>query len=150
LHKYTWETMKNHKALHIGIIALSVAIFLFIPLIFLTNVNLMMFPEKWGTVQGFLSALVLPNVFPRYLEFLGACISVTGIFIVWYNGRKNYPFEDIYRIFTRAQIKRIGYHIALIGLAAQIVFGSIVLMTLPAKGVSFEVIEIMGVAGGLL
>ncbi|MGJ1525546.1 c-type cytochrome [Sphingobacterium spiritivorum] len=150
LHKYTWETMKNHKALHIGIIALSVAIFLFIPLIFLTNVNLMMFPEKWGAVKGFLSALVLPNVFPRYFEFLGACIAVTGIFIVWYNGRRNYPFEEIYTSLTRAQVKRVGYHIALIGLAAQIVFGAIVLMTLPAKGVSFEVIEIMGVAGGLL
>ncbi|QBQ41793.1 cytochrome c [Sphingobacterium psychroaquaticum] len=150
LHKYSWSAMKNHKALHIGIIALSVLIFLFIPLIFLTNVNLMMFPEKWGTIKGFLSALVLPNVFPRYFEFLGACVSVTGVFIVWYNGRKNYPFEEIYNNFTRAQVKRVGYHIALVGLAGQIVFGAIVLMTLPAKGVSFEVIEIMGVAGGLL
>jgi len=150
LHKYSWGAMKNHKALHIGIIALSVLIFLFIPLIFLTNVNLMMFPEKWGTIKGFLSALVLPNVFPRYFEFLGACVSVTGVFIVWYNGRKNYPFEEIYNNFTRAQIKRVGYHIALVGLAGQVVFGAIVLMTLPAKGVSFEVIEIMGVAGGLL
>ncbi|MFD1770133.1 c-type cytochrome [Sphingobacterium suaedae] len=150
LHKYSWGAMKNHKALHIGIIALSVLIFLFIPLIFLTNVNLMMFPEKWGTVKGFLSSLVLPNVFPRYFEFLGACVSVTGVFIVWYNGRKNYPFEEIYNNFTRAQIKRVGYHIALVGLAGQVVFGAIVLMTLPAKGVSFEVIEIMGVAGGLL
>jgi hypothetical protein len=52
--------------------AAAVGVFLFIPLIFLTNVNLMMFPEKWGTVHGFLEALVLPNVFPRYFEFLFA------------------------------------------------------------------------------
>src|SRR5690606_36164527 len=105
---------------------------------------------KWGAVKGFLSALVLPNVFPRYFEFLGACIAVTGIFIVWYNGRRNYPFEEIYTSLTRVQVKRVGYHIALIGLAAQIVFRAIVLITLPVKGVSFAVIEIMGVAGGLL
>lgn len=150
LHKYTWEAMRNHRSIHIGIMALSVLIFLFIPLIFLTNVNLMMFPEKWGTVKGFLSALILPNVFPRYFEFLGACVSVTGVFIVWYNRRENYPFEEIYHNFTRAQVKRIGYHIALIGLSVQIVFGVIVLFTLPAKGVCFEVVEIMGVAGILL
>jgi len=93
---------------------------------------------------------MLPNVFPRYFEFLGACIAVTGIFIVWYNGRKNYPFEEIYSSFTREQVKRIGYYITSIGLAAQLVFGLIVLFTLPAKGVSFEVIEVMVAAGALL
>ena len=97
LHKYTWYSLEKNKTIHIGIMALAVLNFLVIPLIFLTNVNLMMFPEKWGTVKGFISALLLPNVFPRYFEFLGACIAVTGIFIVWYNGRKNYPVETIYQ-----------------------------------------------------
>ena len=75
LHKYTWEQLEQHKWVHISTIALSVAIFLLIPLIFLTNVNLMMFPEQWGNIKGFLSALFLPNVFPRYFEFLGACLA---------------------------------------------------------------------------
>src|SRR5690554_6174220 len=150
LHKYTWSTFENNRKLHIGIMALAVAIFLFIPLIFLTNVNLMMFPEKWGTVQGFLSALMLPNVFPRYLEFLGACIAVTGIFIVWYNNRKAYPIEEIYTSFTRYSIKKLGYSIATIGLSLQILFGVIVLFTLPSKGISYSVIGVMTIAGTLL
>ena len=150
LHKYTWEALADHKRIHISIIALSVAVFLFIPLIFLTNVNLMMFPEKWGSVQGFVSALMLPNVFPRYLEFLGACIAVTGVFIVWYNSRKNYPVETIYTGFSRRFIKQTGYSVAIVGLGLQIIFGLIVLVTLPAKGIGFDVVVTMGLAGCLL
>lgn len=150
LHKYTWEKMQHLKKLHIAIIGLASVIFLFIPLIFLTNVNLMMFPEKWGTVRGFLSALILPNVFPRYFEFLGACLSVTGIFLVWYNRRKNYPFEETYQALTRYDIKKLGYTIALIGLGLQILFGVIVLFTLPGKGQGFSVLAVMLAAGSLL
>jgi cytochrome c len=148
LHKYTWESLESNKRVHIFIIALAVAIFLFIPLIFLTNVNLMMFPEKWGTVRGFLSALMLPNVFPRYFEFVAACLAVTGIFIVWYNNRKSYPIEQIYNTFTRYNLKKIGYSIATVGLSLQIIFGIIVLFTLPSKGISYSVIVIMA-GGGL-
>lgn len=150
LHKYTWHNLEKNKSVHIAIMGLAVAIFLFIPLIFLTNVNLMMFPEKWGSVQGFVSALILPNVFPRYFEFLGACVAVTGIFIVWYNSRKSYPIEEIYSVFTRNKIKKIGYSIATIGLSLQILFGIIVLFTLPSKGISYSVISIMAGAGLLL
>lgn len=150
LHKYTWSTFDNNRKLHIGIMGLAVAIFLFIPLIFLTNVNLMMFPEKWGTVKGFLSALMLPNVFPRYFEFLGACVAITGIFIVWYNGRKSYPIDEIYTNFTRNTIKKIGYSITTVGLSLQIIFGVIVLFTLPSKGISYAVIAVMAGAGLLL
>lgn len=150
LHKYTWYNLEKHKSLHIAIMGLAVAIFLFIPLIFLTNVNLMMFPEKWGTVQGFVSALMLPNVLPRYFEFLGACIAVTGIFIVWYNNRKAYIVEEIYSVFTRNKIKKIGYAIATTGLSLQILFGIIVLITLPSKGISYSVVSVMAGAGMLL
>jgi cytochrome c len=150
LHKYTWNNLENNKSLHIAIMGLAVGIFLFIPIIFLTNVNLMMFPEKWGTVQGFLSALMLPNVFPRYFEFLGACIAVTGIFIVWYNNRKSYPIEEIYTSFTRNKIKKIGYSISTVGLSLQILFGIVVLFTLPSKGISYSVIAVMAGAGLLL
>lgn len=150
LHKYTWDSFAVYKRMHIGIIGLAVAIFLFIPLIFLTNVNLMMFPEKWGAIKGFMSALLLPNVIPRYLEFISACIAVTGIFIVWYNNRKNYPVEAIYSTLSRGHLKKIGYAVAVTGLATQIFFGIIVLFTLPSKGVRFELIIMMGIAGILL
>lgn len=150
LHKYTWKVLEKNKTIHISILAVAVLIFLFIPLIFLTNVNLMMFPEKWGTVQGFLSALMLPNVFPRYFEFLGACIAVTGIFIVWYNGRKSYPVVNIYETLRPVNLKRIGYRITILGLGLQLFFGIIVLFTLPSKGISYEVIGVMIAAGSLL
>ncbi len=38
---------------------------LLVPLVFLSNVNLMLFPERWGGVRGFWSAAMLPNVLPR-------------------------------------------------------------------------------------
>ena len=55
----------------------------------------MMFPEKWGTVHGFLEALVLPNVFPRYFEFLGACLTVTGLFVVGYTRNDSISLDEI-------------------------------------------------------
>lgn len=150
LHKYTWEYLENNKKLHIGIIGISVGIFLFIPLIFLTNVNLMMFPEKWEGVKGFFSAMTLPNVWPRYFEFLAGCVAITGVFIYGYNRRKAYRVEEIYVGFSRYKLKRLGYTIAASGFAVQIVTGIIVLFTLPSKGVGYGVIAVMGSAGILL
>lgn len=150
LHKYTWDALKDNRRLHIAIIGAATGIFLVIPLIFLTNVNLMMFPEKWGTVKGFLSALTLPNVFPRYFEFLGASLTVTGIFTVWYNGRKNYEVEEIYVGLSRGDLKKIGYSVTAVGLALQILFGFVILFTLPSKGLGFVVISLMIVNGALL
>lgn len=143
LHKYTWESMANMKLLHISINVLAVLLFLFIPLIFLVNVNLMLFPEKWMSVKGFLSALTLPNVFPRYFHFLGASLAITGLFITWYMGRKSYPFEEYFTVFTRAKIKRIGYQMALGASVAQFLFGPLVMVTLPAKGFSWGMMGII-------
>ncbi len=56
LHKYTWQYLNEQKALHISIMAAAVAVFLFIPLVFLANVNLMLFPDRWSQVKGFVSS----------------------------------------------------------------------------------------------
>lgn len=143
LHKYTWEAMQKMKVLHISINVLAVLLFLFIPLIFLVNINLMLFPEKWMSVRGFLSALTLPNVFPRYFHFLGASLAITGLFITWYMGRKNYPFEEYFTVFTRAKVKRMGYQMALGASVAQFLFGPLVMVTLPAKGFSWGMMAII-------
>jgi cytochrome c len=150
LHKYSWKIFEKNKYVHISILGFAVLIFLFIPLVFLTNVNLMMFPEKWGTVQGFLSAMVLPNVMPRYFEFIGGCLALTGIFIVWYNKRSSYSVENIYSSLSRYDLKKTGYSIALAGLSIQLFFGVIVLFTLPSKGFSYSFISVMALAGLLL
>lgn len=143
LHKYTWTILENNKAIHISILAVAVAIFMFIPLIFLTNINLMLFPEKWSLIKGFVSALTLPNVFPRYLHFIFASLSITGLFLHWYMGRKNYPFETIFPTFTRYELKKKGYSLALVGSVIQFLIGPLVLLTLPSKGLGWNLVLVI-------
>lgn len=143
LHKYTWHQLENNKALHIFIMALAVLVFLFIPLIFLTNINLMLFPEKWGTIKGFISALMLPNVFPRYLHFIFASLAVTGLFLFWYVGRKSYPFEELFKTMTRYDVRKKAYSLTLAASVAQFLMGPLVLITLPSKGIGYNLIIII-------
>lgn len=149
LHKFTWKALENHKAIHISILAVAVAMFMFIPLIFLTNINLMLFPEKWGLVKGFFSALSLPNVFPRYFHFIFASLSVTGLFLHWYMGRKNYPFETIFPTFTRLELKKKGYSLTLVASVIQFLIGPIVLLTLPSKGLGWNLILVIFVGAAI-
>ena len=143
LHKYTWHKLENNKPLHISIIAAAVLVFLFIPLIFLTNINLMLFPEKWGTIKGFVSALTLPNVFPRYLHFICASMAVTGLFLFWYVGRKRYPFENHFHKLTRYDIKKKAYSLTFAVSLFQFMIGPVVLLTLPSKGVKWNLILVI-------
>ncbi|MCC6914908.1 MAG: hypothetical protein IT566_14505 [Rhodospirillaceae bacterium] len=130
IHKYLWKQMETWKVFHIGLIATVSLIFSFIPLIFLTNVNLMLFPEKWGTVQGFFSALALPNVMPRYAHFILACPAMAGLLIVWLFRRRD--DADIASIgFTREELVRKGYQWAFWPTAAQFIIGPLALITLP-------------------
>ncbi|MFP9114726.1 c-type cytochrome [Flavobacterium sp. RHBU_3] len=138
LHKYTWKALKDNKAIHISILALGVAIFLFVPFIFLTNVNLMLFPEKWSVVKGFMDALLLPNVFPRYFHFIFASLAVTGLFLFWYTSRKKYPFEEKLPGFTRYDIQRKGYALTLTATIGQFLLGPLVFFTLPSKGIGIN------------
>lgn len=140
LHKYTWTLFDKNRIVHIAILGIATAILLFIPFIFLTNINLMMFPEKWGLVKGFLSALTLPNVFPRYFHFIFASLAVTGLFLFWYMTRKNYPFEKLLPGFSRYQIQKMGYTLSLTSSIAQLLIGPIVLFTLPSKGIGWNLI----------
>lgn len=143
-HKYSWKILENNKALHISMMGLSVAIFLFIPLIFLVNVNLMLFPEKWNTIEGFAHALTLPNVFPRYFHFLLASLGTTGLFIFWYFGRKSYDFESHFTTLTRYEIRKKAYSLTFGASAAQFIIGPVVLLTLPTKGFSWHLIFTIG------
>ncbi len=140
LHKYTWERLADHKLLHVSIGLSSVLIFLTIPLIFLVNINLMLYPDRWHDVHGFISALFLPNVWPRYFHFLAASLAATSLFLVFYIKRKKYPFEAIYSELTRTEALRVFYTIALIATASQFIVGPLVYVTLPAQGLSWPLI----------
>lgn len=123
-----------------GIIATASVLFLFVPLIFLTNMNLMMFPEQWGQINGFFDAMLQSNanVFARYLHFLTASFAVTGLFLFGYMRRKKYPFEKIFSNFKRELILTKWYKIALYASLLQFVFGPLVFFTLPWKGVTWD------------
>ncbi len=130
IHKYLWHQMERWKVLHLAISAAACLLFLFIPLIFLTNINLMLFPEKWGTVQGFVSALTLPNVLPRYAHFVLACPAMTGLLLVWLFRRRT-EAEIAETGFSRAELVRLGYRWAFWPTMAQFLVGPIALFTLP-------------------
>lgn len=140
LHKYTYQTLNNNRPLHIAILTLPMAIFLFTPLVFLTNINLMLFPDRWAAIGGFMDALALPNVFPRYFHFFNASLTATALFLFWYLSRKSYDFESLFHRYSRYDFQKRFYSIAFACSVAQFVFGPIVLFTLPAHGLSMSMI----------
>ncbi|MDR3608565.1 MAG: c-type cytochrome [Oligoflexia bacterium] len=136
LHQYSWERLRDHKAIHLSIVAGAAALFLMVPLIFLVNINLMLFPERWLEVHGFFSALALPNVFPRYFHFLLASIAVTAIFLVGWASRKGCGLHVLVED-QGGLLRKEFYSICLVASAAQFLIGPVVLMTLPSQGLSF-------------
>ncbi|WP_374448546.1 hypothetical protein [Stella sp.] len=137
VHKYCWTRMERTKALHVALAGAAALLFLFIPLIFLANVNLMLFPERWTEVGGFFSALALPNVLPRYLHFVLACPAMTGLFLVWLFRRE--PEAAVAATgFTRSELVRAAYRWALWPTVAQFAVGPLALATLPATRESLQ------------
>ena len=146
IHKYLWHQMERAKAFHIALAGIICLLFLFIPLIFLTNINLMLFPDKWASVQGFFSALMLPNVFSRYAHFILACPAMTGLFMVWLFRRKDEAEIDGTG-FGRAELMRKGYQWALWPTMAQFIVGPIAMLTLPKTEVALHSVwAVFGVA----
>jgi cytochrome c len=151
LHKYSWERLAEHKLLHLSIAAASSLIFLIIPLVFLANINIMLFPDRWHDVQGFLSALMLPNVWPRYLHFLAACFAATALFLVFYFKRSSYPWDSIFVELSRTEALRIFYTIALISTASQFIIGPLVFITIPSQGVTWtmNIVLLLGIVAAI-
>jgi cytochrome c len=137
LHKYSWDRLADNKSIHLGILAIGIFSFLFIPFIFLTNINLMLFPERWGEVEGFFSAMTLPNVFPRYFHFITASLAITGFFLAWWFGRKSFHIENKFETLRKNEIKKQMLNLALVATGMQFIFGPLLFLTLPAKGVTW-------------
>ncbi|MBL9094568.1 MAG: cytochrome ubiquinol oxidase subunit I [Planctomycetaceae bacterium] len=132
-HKFSWEKMAGEKRRHMAILIVAVALLLAIPLIFLTNINLMLFPERWTSIAGFFSAAILPNVLPRYAHFLLATQAVTGLFLAWHLGRRQHAdLEDL----TPPTLRRMFYRVTLYASLAQFLVGPTVYFTLPSRGVT--------------
>jgi cytochrome c len=135
-HKYTWDRLARRKVLHLVLGALPALLFLAIPFIFLVNANLMLFPERWGDVRGFFSALLLPNVLPRYVHFLLASLAVTSLFLSGWFGRSSFPLERILPGFSGPQLRRLFYRITLYVSLIQFLAGPLVYFTLPQPEVT--------------
>lgn len=144
LHKYSWQALAAHKRLHLAIGALACLLFLAIPFVFLTNANLMLFPERWPDVRGFFSALLLPNVMPRYFHFLCASLAVSGLFLVGYLRRPGYDFAANLPGLEREAIVKEGYTLALAVSGVQFLVGPLVMLTLPSHGFSLRMLLSIG------
>lgn len=143
VHKYTWRRLAGARALHLTIGLAGLALFLVIPLIFLTNINLMLFPGRWLEVDGYVSALLLPNVWPRYFHFLTASVAVTALFLLFFFLRGGCPIEQRLQTLERTDLRRLFYGIALGASGLQLAFGPLVLLTLPSQGMSWTLIGVI-------
>lgn len=144
LHKYTWDRWTGPaKKHHIVLGVAAVLLFLSIPFIFLSNINLMLFPDRWTAVRGFFSSLQIGNVFPRYFHFLTASIAITGLFAAGWFGRRKYPVEQLLPGFSRPHIRRLFYRVAFYATAAQVAFGPLLFVTLPPVGITFTLLTLI-------
>ncbi|MBN1634813.1 MAG: cytochrome C [Ignavibacteria bacterium] len=148
-HKYKWIQYENKKKKHIAILGIALIVLLFVPLIFLSNISLMLFPERWADVRGFFSSLLIENVIPRYLHFLTGTVAVTGLFIFGYFGRKSYPIKEKLPDFTKDEIKEKAYKLTFYATLSQLVFGPLLFFTLPWHGVDWNLAYII-IAGVLI
>lgn len=147
-HKYSWDALADHKGLHIGLGMAGAGLLLAVPFIFLANVNLMLFPERWADVHGFLSTLALPNVLPRYLHFAVASLGVSGLFFAGWFSRQRFD-GPVLESFDRPTLRGHFASVAFGASALQFVAGPLVLFTLPAHGLSWALVLNVGLAVSL-
>ena len=150
LHKYTWERWGTGRAKrwHLALGALAAAHFLFIPLIFLSNINIMLYPGEWEKVRGFFSSLVIGNIAPRYAHFLLASIALSGLFLAGWLGRRGASLDDAPG-FTHAGLRRVFYRVAFLATAAQFVVGPTLLLTLPSAGLTAKLYKVIFLGIGI-
>jgi len=141
LHAYKhWRGwLSNRPRIHLMIGGISAVLFLGIALVFVTLSVLMLNPGEWRAVQaeGFLWAVRLPSVIPRYFHMVMASVAGIGILLVLYGAALGsrwgsppaapWPSDPDYPQW----VMRYGVIWALIGTLLQIVIGPWLLLTLP-------------------
>lgn len=145
LHKYSWQAMSVHKRLHIGLGLCASGLFLAIPFVFLGNAVLMLFPERWSSIQGFMSVLTVPSVLTRYFHFLFASLGVSGLALVGYFRRRQYDVEAHLPGLSREEVIRQGYTLTLVASCLQFLAGPLVMVSLPSHGFSLAMLGSIGV-----
>ena len=129
IYKYTWDSTTYSDRFKYFWGMLAFAIFMFVPLIFLSNINLMLYPDQWKNVYNFWGAVWTPNVLPRYLHFMNASVALTGFFVFFYFDRKLKKNPADAKFYTRA--RNLGAKWALYATLLQLLFGLLNYGTLP-------------------
>lgn len=141
-YEFGWDRMANLKGLHLATGFLGTAVFYFIPFIFLTNINLMLYPERWKGTTSFFQALLYRNVVPRYLHFFLASLAVTGLFLaVWGLIRRRRGDLDPDEQDLWGFLIRYGLQWTLGASLLQLLVGPLVLVTLPEHMISGVVLR---------
>ena len=133
-YKYGFDGWGARKpGLHAASGVLGALCLLFIPLIYLTNTQLMLDAAAMARRPGFLEAMLgVGNVFPRYFHFLLASLAITGFWVSLWWGRARSPLTGD----ARVAVVRLGARWALVATSLQFIAGPLVLFTLPAGGLT--------------
>lgn len=133
-YKFGWSRWRvSHPAWHASLGVGAAACFLVIPLIYLTNTNLMLDPTAWARRPGFFEALfTVGNVVPRYLHFMLASLAITGFWVALWWRKPHEGLSDE----GRARVVRLGTQWALVPTALQFLAGPVVLFTLPTGAIT--------------
>ncbi|MDB5096675.1 MAG: cytochrome [Cyanobacteria bacterium RYN_339] len=149
-YKFGWDSWRlTRPRFHAGLGLAAAACLLVIPLIYLTNTNLMLDPAAWARRPGFFEAMLgVGNVLPRYLHFMLASLAVTGFWVaLWWRRPKAGLSEE-----ARVAVVRLGTLWALVPTALQFVAGPLVLFTLPTGAITPLMLGLLalGVVAGTL
>ncbi|OEH85055.1 hypothetical protein BHU72_05445 [Desulfuribacillus stibiiarsenatis] len=131
-YKFSWESMRNSKGMHMLLGLGGVIPLLFIPLIFSTNMVLMLVPDRWLSTTSFWQAAMHSSVLPRYFHVLFASFALIGIMIVlmgyWQNLKATTAEEQSYRQWTM----QYGIYWALYAILGQLFVGPVLLFLQPS------------------
>lgn len=142
-YEYSWDRLAGRPGLHLALGLSGIGIFMVVPLIFLTVINLMLFPERWVAIRNPFHAVILANVIPRYLHFMNAALAVNGFFLfAWfgYKARRE-PAEGAF--YHRAA--GLGLLWGFLASLAQLVFGPLNYFTLQPHQDSVPVLILIAV-----
>lgn len=95
LYKFSWHKLEDHKALHITIGAIAAILFLSLPPVFMSTVQLYITPSTWTPNTHFWDVVTRPDVLFRLAHFYLGAFAVNGMFMLLYGIYKRNKGQDL-------------------------------------------------------
>jgi cytochrome c len=95
LYKFSWHKLEDHKALHITIGAIAALLFLSLPPVFMSTVQLYITPSTWTPNTHFWDVVTRPDVLFRLAHFYLGAFAVNGMFMLIYGIYKRNKGQDL-------------------------------------------------------